>query len=306
MSEWFNQKEKCAGVFRIKIVWWFCLVFGRRVSQFLIFFIVVFAYPFLNEARKSAKEFFDVLNNFERQRGLKITTPRVFKLIYNYSLSMLDKMLSLAKRLPKNSISFADSADSKSFKSLVNSGKGAVLIFSHIGNFEVLGSNGAEEFETRKPEIFAMVEDWSDSVFRNVFLSNNSDEAFYFLDVSNINIATFEKLNSELERGNLIIIAGDRISKRSPQKFFEVEVLGKKCKLPSGVFQLASMLKHPVFFANCIAKKNGYLANFKDVSNLPPSKKRGENLAKEYATFLEKSALDAPYQWFNFFDFFKS
>lgn len=306
MSEWFNQKERCAGALRIKIVWWFCIVFGRRATRFLIFFIVLFAYPFLPEARDSAKKFFGVLNGFEKRKGMKPTKPKVFKLLYNYALSMLDKMLSLSKRIPKNSVSLEASRDAEAFKNLVNSGKGAFLIFSHIGNFEVLGSNGAEAFGTRKPEIFALVENWSDSVFRTEFLSKSKESAFHFFDVSEINIATFEKLNAELERGNLIIAAGDRLSKRSPDKFFEENVLGKKCKLPRGVFQLAEMLKRPVFFANCTERNGKYFAAIKRTDARSAPKKRGELLAKEYAAFLEKSALDSPYQWFNFFDFFKS
>ena len=142
MSEWFNQKEKCAGVLRIKIVWWFCIVFGRRAARFLIFFIVVFAYPFLAEARISAKKFFGVLNEFEKRREITPTKPRVFRLIYNYALSMLDKMLSLSGRIPKNCVFLENSPDAEEFKTLVNSRKGAFLIFSHIGNFEVLGTNG--------------------------------------------------------------------------------------------------------------------------------------------------------------------
>lgn len=306
MSEWFNQKEKCAGVLRIKIVWWFCIVFGRRAARFLIFFIVVFAYPFLAEARTSAKKFFGVLNEFEKRREISPTKPRVFRLIYNYALSMLDKMLSLSGRIPKNCVFLENSPDAEEFKTFVNSGKGAFLIFSHIGNFEVLGTNGAEAFGTRKPEIFALVENWSESIFRTEFLSKSKENSFHFLDVSNINIATFEHLDAELERGNLIIAAGDRLSKRTPEKFFEEIVLGKKCNLPSGVFQLAEMLKRPVFFANCVEKNGKYFASVKKAGKRVPSKRRGENLAREYAAFLEKSALDTPLQWFNFFDFFKS
>ena len=70
-------------------------------------------------------------------------------------------------------------------------------------------------------------------------------------------------------------------------------------------FQLAEMLKRPVFFANCAEKNGKYFATIK-MAEFAKSKRRGENLAREYAAFLEKSALDTPLQWFNFFDFFKS
>lgn len=247
MSEWFNQKERCAGALRIKIVWWFCIVFGRRAARFLIFFIVLFAYPFLPEARDSAKKFFGVLNGFEKRKGMKPTKPKVFKLLYNYALSMLDKMLSLSKRIPKNSVSLEASRDAEAFKNLVNSGKGAFLIFSHIGNFEVLGSNGAEAFGTRKPEIFALVENWSDSVFRTEFLSKSKESAFHFFDVSEINIATFEKLNAELERGNLIIAGGTGFRSALPTNFSRKMFWAKNANCRGAFFSLPKCLNAPCF-----------------------------------------------------------
>ena len=178
------------------------------------------------------------------------------------------------------------------------------MVFSHIGNFEVLGACGAEQFSTRKPETFSLVEDWSDSVFRKIFLERLEENSAHFVDVSTITPATFGKLLSEIERGNLVVMAGDRLSKRSPEKFFEATVLGEKCRLPSGVFALAQMLKAPVFFANCVEERGAYTAYFMRATIAAGAKKRGENLALKFAAFLEKSALKTPYQWYNFFDFF--
>ena len=305
MADWYEKSETCAGSLRIKFVWWFCAVFGRRLARVLIFPICVFAYPFLRGARKSAKNFFKILNKFEAENGLEKTRPRPFRLVYNYSCSMLDKIAAASKKMPKNSLKFEDSPAARRFMELVNSGQGAVVIFSHIGNFEVLGACGAEEFKTRKPEIFSLVEDWSDSVFRKIFLEKLAESSAHFVDVSAINLATFETLSRQIGRGNLVAAAGDRLSKRSPEKYFSAKVLGESCRLPSGVFALAQMLGSPVFFANCVECGGGYSAYFYDASNCPASKKRGESLASEFAAFLEKSALKTPYQWFNFFDFFK-
>ncbi|MBO7522208.1 MAG: hypothetical protein J6T16_08240, partial [Opitutales bacterium] len=109
MAEWYEKKEACAGSLRIKIVWWLCMLFGRKFARDLILPICACAYPFLADARKSAKKFFKILNAFEAKNGLKKTRPRPFRLVYNYARSMLDKILSAAKKMPKNSLKFEDS-----------------------------------------------------------------------------------------------------------------------------------------------------------------------------------------------------
>ncbi len=305
MAEWYNQKEQCAGSFRIKLLWWLCKIFGRKFTQIVIFFVVICAYPFLKDARYQAKKFFEILNEYEKQNGLQTTKKKVFKLIYNYALSMLDKLISATKQTPKNFLQIKESEAFRRFQNLLNEGEGGIIVFSHIGNFEILGMNSSNVFKTRKLKIIALVEDWSQSIFRSYFLSQQKEDSLHFFDVSKIDISTFEKLSTEISNGSLLIMAGDRLSKRTPHKFFEQNILCKKCKLPSGVFQLATMLKAPTFFANCIAQNNKYIADFHCPTIVNSEKKRGEHLAKEFATFLEASVLKAPYQWYNFFNFFE-
>ncbi len=305
MAQWYNQKEKCVGTFRIKLLWWLYKIFGRYFAQIVIFFVVVFLYPFLKDVRRQANDFFKVLNDYQAKNKLKTTKPNVFKLIYNFALSMLDKLILGANKKHSDFLQIKQSPDFLEFQNVLNSGKGAIIIFSHIGNFEILGMNSDKVFKTRKLKITALVEGWSQSVYRSFFLSQQNAGCLSFFDVSKIDISTFEKLSSELAQGNLIIMAGDRLSKRTPDKYFKEDILLKKCKLPSGVFQLSTMLKAPVFFGNCIEANNKYIAEFKQPTCVDNEKKRGEHLAKEFSAFLEASVLQAPYQWYNFFEFFQ-
>lgn len=299
MPEWFEIEEKGAGSFRIKILWLIYLILGAKVAKLLVLPVCICMYPFLREAKESLKIYFEVLNAFERSRGLKPTRPKPFKVIYNYATSLLDKIASVSGRIKSENVTFFEDENFKAFLDLRERNEGFVILSSHLGNIEVLGSCDNSRIGGSAPEVYIFVDSWTKSVYRRFFIARQKMKNLHYISVDGISLATFSKMESLLSRGAVFIIAGDRLSRGAPGKFMTADFLGRKCAFPRGAFTLVSGFNCPVFFANCISRGEVHKVYFK----LSRAKKKREILA-EYAAFLEDCLLKAPYQWFNFFNFF--
>ncbi|MEO7886799.1 MAG: acyl-CoA synthetase, partial [Polaromonas sp.] len=91
-----------------------------------------------------------------------------------------------------------------------------------------------------------------------------------------------------------------------------IEFLGDAAGLPLGPFRMAAILKRPVLFMTGLYRGgNRYDIHFEplaDFSALPP---RGRTVAVQsamtrYAALMAQYCRIAPYNWFNFFDFWRS
>ena len=112
-----------------------------------------------------------------------------------------------------------------------------------------------------------------------------------------------------LAQGTIVGMLGDRSLGNDDTR--PLSFLGDPAELPLGPFRMAAILKRPVLFMTGLYQGgNRYDIHFEalaDFSALPP---RGRTLAVEaamtrYAALMEQYCRSAPYNWFNFFDFWQ-
>ncbi|HEY8540409.1 MAG TPA: hypothetical protein VIL28_16215, partial [Steroidobacteraceae bacterium] len=115
------------------------------------------------------------------------------------------------------------------------------------------------------------------------------------------------KLKEALEEGRMVGIMADRAL--PTERSVEVEFLGGKARLPVGPWQLAHALQVPVILGfGCYLGDNRYAAHFElfaESIQLPRENREAaiQQFAQRYAQRLEYYAHLAPYNWFNFYDY---
>jgi predicted LPLAT superfamily acyltransferase len=296
---WFEKKEQSAGKFRIMILWYLYSLAGKHLVKIICIPVIAFIYPFASPARKALKKFYSRLEAFEKENSLhQKPKPSIFMHLLSFAWSMVDKTdaCTLAKNPP--AISFGGEG-AKSFISLVESGKGAMFISSHLGTIEVLPY--AKTQTTRSPHVHAFKQLEHNSIFTQILSSKLDKRNLTVHPTEEIGVETAVVMEEAIARGDLVIMAGDRLSAANPNACLRETFMGKSCKFPKGVFVFAKLMDAPIFFTTCVRTSwNKYEVHIEEFNG----ERKPKLILESFARFLEKETLAHPSEWFHFHDFF--
>ena len=302
-SVWHEQREQCASLFWAKFMWYSYAWFGKNFQKLIFVIGMPVIYLFSLQGRVALKKFYLVLSEY-MGKEIKATLPRLFMHILGFAWGLMDKTDSctLGKNPPKMSI--RDDEGWKSFRDTVNSGKGAFLLCTHVGVIGVLPSlpdvlNRNGESSMRVPKVNAFQQMGHDAVFMKVFMEHFDGSRLQLHAVEDIGVETAVEMKDAIERGELVIMAGDRISAGS-KSTLRHRFLGRDCVWPKGVYRFARLMESPVFAVTCVCTGwNRYEVHF---AALEQDEK---GMLDGFVTFLERETLEHPEQWYQFYDFFK-
>jgi predicted LPLAT superfamily acyltransferase len=112
-----------------------------------------------------------------------------------------------------------------------------------------------------------------------------------------------------LDQGGCVGVLADRTLGEEPTQ--AVTFLGKQAFLPLGPMRAAAILRCPVFFmAGLYRGRNNYHVVFERIADFSATAIGGRQVAmcaaiERYAAVLEQYCRSDPYNWFNFFDFWR-
>jgi predicted LPLAT superfamily acyltransferase len=189
------------------------------------------------------------------------------------------------------------------FRDVVNSGKGAFLLCTHVGMIGVLPSlpnalARSGESAMRIPVVNAFQQMGHDAVFMKVFMKHFDSTRLRLHAVEDIGVETAVEMKDAIDRGELVIMAGDRVSAGS-KAILRHRFLGRDCVWPKGVYRFAKLMESPVFAVTCVRTGwNRYEVHFSALGKSEPVMLDG------FVSFLERETVAYPEQWYQFYDFF--
>lgn len=247
-------------------------------------------------ARRFSREYRRILNEYQIAHNMKPTKFSPAQHIRLFADSLVDKMVAMCDK--KNRVKFVvqEDADWREFQNLIKQKMGAFLICGHVGNIGALsafpGGQGVK--------IHAFQQIGQTGVFYRFISAHSVRPNTIIHAVEDMSVGTAGEMFDFLAGGELVMMAGDRVSAATPGKTIHTQILGRDCELPMGVFRFARAMSHPVFavaLLNIGAEKYKLVIKKLDDKNV-------HNMANGFAEFLESAAIAAPTQWFNFYDFF--
>lgn len=300
---WARQGEQSAGKFRIALMWWIYRIFGKTAQKMAFVPVMLFIYMFCTPAKRALRQFYGVLAEW---RG-KPVRPRLFRHLLGFAWSLMDKTdaCTLKKSLP--SMAVRDDDGWRAFRDLVADGKGAFVMGTHVGTIEVLPALASVDASMRGtariPFVHAFQQMTHDSVFTEAFMRHFDHSAMALHAVEEIGAETACEMQEAIGRGELVVMAGDRLSAGSKATLAH-KFMNRECLWPKGVFVFAKLMESPVFFVTCVRTGwNSYEAHFAqyrgDASN-------AAGLLDAYVAFLEREVDLHPEQWYHFHEFFGS
>ncbi|MBE9515749.1 MAG: lipid A biosynthesis acyltransferase [Proteobacteria bacterium] len=294
-QSWLNQQER-GSFFSIKLIIAIARIFGRRFATLFLYPICLYFILFCPSAVRASR------NYLSRVLDCKPHIGHVFRHLFTFSQTLLDRVyLYTGNQHVLQIRRFGEEAH----KLLDTRETGVFYIGAHMGSFDAAQVFGSSDLDIRVHML--MYEENADK-FRQVRTQLDKSDSISVIPLGKAD--TMIRAKEAVDRGEDVAILGDR--QFGGGKDVRVRFLGGYARFPLGPFIAASVLKVPVlFFVALYRGGNVYEGHFEVLAEkIETSRKTREQdlqaWVQLYAERLEYYCRMAPYNWFNFYDFWES
>lgn len=291
MTQWSGKSKGTILGYKIFV---YCIKkLGIRAAYSVLVFVAFYYFVAYPTSFKAMFTYFRYRQQFSFFKAIFA----VYKSYFTFGQVLIDKIAISAGLRKKFTFDF-DGIDI--LKQLLSEGKGGILISAHIGNFEIAEKFFADiDFNC---QIHIVTVDQEHSVIKQYLESiTNQKPNVQFIYVKEDLSHIFE-INNALSKNHLICFTGDRYFEHS--KTMQATLLGKDAHFPAGTFMLASRLKTPVAFVYVMKEPNLHYHLY--TRRAPEFKHRdAQAVLNSYTASVSQMLKKYPYQWFNYFNFWK-
>jgi predicted LPLAT superfamily acyltransferase len=305
-THWSGMKER-GSYWGIKLLAESYRIGGHWLCRAIMYPVICYFFLTGKVTREASLDFLRRVQMLEPQHP-KLNQPVDWRDSLNHFLAFgnaaLDRIDAWCDRIQLSQVDFPDR---QVLADQLESGKGAVLLVSHLGNLELCR---AISIHQRKVKVNVMVLTSHAENFNKVLKQLNPDSTLNLIQVTELNPATSMLLQQKIEDGELVVIAGDRTSPNTQGRVMYAPFMGQDAAFPQGPFILAGLLDCPVFLMFCLREQGRYrvyLEHFAETLKGPRAGRmdRLQQAVNRYSERLEYFARREPLQWFNFFDFWR-
>ena len=303
MSHWAKVEER--GVvwgmhFLLKVY----LIFGRKVLQVFLYPVVSYYWLINTKGRKASQQYLQRISSLQTSVPITGSLKESYLHFICFANALIDKIAAWSGSLTLDDIEYIGR------EPVVNHmarGQGVLILGSHLGNLEICRVIA----KLRKNVTINVLVHTQHTEKFNIVLNKYADSGkVNLIQVTSVNAGTAMLLQDKIEAGELVIIAADRVPVNGQGRVAEAKFLGQMANFPQGPFILAFLLKCPVFTLFCIKQDDKQVIYFDPFSDghAVSRKERGsaiQHAVEKFAERLESYCLKAPFQWFNFYDFWQ-
>ena len=214
----------------LEAIAWIAVRFGRAVARLLLLPIALYFLITAHAARRASCEF------LKRAHGHSVRLRHVFHHFYYFAATILDRLYLLRGEFERFRVTIHGK---EVLQRQMETSKGAILLGSHLGSFEVLRALGVMQ---RSFPLKVLMD------------TAHNENITRFFDALNPGIAetvippdrpdTLIKVRESLDANYFIGMLGDRVF--GADKTTRCEFLGAPATLPAGPILLAAMVHCPV------------------------------------------------------------
>jgi predicted LPLAT superfamily acyltransferase len=293
--EWLQRKER-GNIIVLRVMRWLSLLLGRRISRIVVYGIALYFVLTVPAARKASRTF--LARNLERP----VTWFDLYRHILTFSSTIHDRIYLLNGRSDLFEIRLFGT---ESLHALQDRNKGLFLFGAHLGSFEILRVLAQNNANLKV--CVAMYPENARQV--NTTLAAINPQVMH--DIITLGqIDSMLAIHHKLKDGTMVGILADRAV--GPDQYVSVPFLGEPARFPTGPFRMAAMLQHPVYFmAGLYRGGNRYDIHFELLADFSKSTAKDRDavvreVLEKYVAALERHCKSAPFNWFNFYDFWKT
>ena len=295
VAAWAHTPER-SNMHLLRIMVWISMRLGRRTSRIVLHLIAGYFLLFARINRRASKKYLRLaLDRAPRWRDL-------YRHFFTFAATVHDRVYLLNRRLDLFEFEIHGEEE---LRRLLTDGKGLFLMGAHLGSFEVIRAIGWKHADLR----VAMVMHQGNAQKIIATLSTINPQAAR--DIIGLgHIDSMLQVQERLDAGGVVGMLADRTP--GEEVLRSVQILGADANLPVGPFRMAALLQRPVvFMTGLYLGDNRYAVHFDMLADFSAVARDQRNAAVDaaitrYAALLDQYCRKAPYNWFNFFDFWQS
>ena len=294
VPEWVARPER-SNTLALRAIVAIALTLGRRAARLLLYPVCVYFLLFSPSARAASTKYLRKLLGHEP--GL----ADAFRHCHTFAATLLDRVFLFNDQYARFDVRVHGE---EILRGMMADGRGCFLMGAHMGSFEIIRALGRLNTQAR---ISLVMYAENARKFNSVLAAVNPKLALQVIELGKVD--SMLKVERALERGEIVGMLGDRTFRDEGTAAFRF--LGEAAHFPTGPFRVAAMLQRPlVLMFGLYRGGNRYEIHFERLVDAWPAsrverKRTVAEAQREYVTRLEHHCRDAPYNWYNFYDFWK-
>ena len=293
-AAWTGQPERGSRP-ALALIRWIALHLGRGVARAFLYPITLYVLLRAAPQRRASRCF------LSRVRGRPAGLWEVARHLHCFAATILDRVFLIAGRggrlrvaVHGESVVAAQAA----------AGRGFLLLGSHLGSFEILRALGLARTDLR---LRVLMQPGHNQALTEILHALDPRLAETVIPLGTP--GTLLAVKEALDAGAMVGLLGDRCA--PGEAAVPCDFLGRTAWFPLGPLTLAAVTGVPVvLFFGLYRGGNRYEVYFEDFADrlVAPRPRRRAVLAGEvrrYAARLAHHTRAAPYNWFNFYDFWE-
>ncbi len=291
---WARQRER-GGARLLGIMFWIVRHLGWHAGQALLYPITLWFYIGSASARAASRDY------LARVLGRSPTARDVMRHLFTFACVILDRVFFLAGRTSGYELSVQGL---EAVTEMVNAGRGCILLGSHLGSFDVLRAFGRTAPVRVSPVMFRL----NSGALTRLLEALDPELARDVIEIGTPG-ATL-RVQECIERGEIVGFLADRAPVQD--RMVTTHFLGGEAEFPAGPLILASITGAPVvLFYGVRTASRRYVIRFERFAErivLPRGRREAELRVwiEAYGRSLAAACYDYPFNWFNFFPFWKT
>ena len=292
--EWARRNER-GSAFLVRLMTWISLKLGRRAGRCVLPLIAAYFVLLAAPARRASRVY------LRRTLGRKPGWPDLYRHIHFFASTLHDRIYLINDRFDLFDI---EVLGGELVTDLLATGRGALLMGAHLGSFEVLRARACE---SPGLDVAMVMYEENARKFNAALAAANPLARRDIIPLGRA--GSMLQVRQRLLDGTIVGILGDRTL--GGDETLSVSFLGEPAALPTGPFRMAAILRQPVIFmAGLYLGENRYRIHFEALTDFSATPVQGREAAlhgavTRFASILERHCRAAPYNWFNFFDFWQ-
>jgi predicted LPLAT superfamily acyltransferase len=291
--EWIKRPER-SNALALRFMAWMAMLFGRRFARLLLYPICVYFVAFSPRARRQSRHYLD------RALSRKASLSDVFRHFHTFACVLLDRVFLLNDQFSAFDVRVVGA---EIVDELLAQKAGCVLLGAHLGSFEAARCAGRAHgvklsmlmYEENARKVGELLRAINPRVQMDIIALGCVDSML--------------KVEAALARGELVAMLADRTFNAG--RTVACAFLGEQAQFPTGPIRIATLLNRPMALVFALYRGgNRYDVHIERFSlpEQPPGPERRkaiDQLSLRYAERLEHYCRIAPYNWFNFYDFWR-